>query len=152
MTPDGAFVVVATEDAVVRAFVVATGEKVNEAVAAVGGPWTMVMNAAGTLVALGGNLGRIRFLEIPSMQTASELSHLGSEPTAMAFSPDGGSLAVGGSDGSITYFDLANKRQVRRLRLDSGPVYALAFRPDGLALASGGTDRSCVGYFSWPRI
>jgi WD40 repeat protein/tRNA A-37 threonylcarbamoyl transferase component Bud32 len=142
LTPDANVVVAACEDGRVRAFATATGEKIGEEVVDVGGPWTLVMNPAGTLIAVGGNRRRIRLLEMPAMRPAGELNELAAEVTALAFSPDGRHLAVGGLDGSVAIWDLGSRRETRRLRFDAAPIYAVTFRSDGKALAIGGADRA----------
>jgi WD40 repeat protein/tRNA A-37 threonylcarbamoyl transferase component Bud32 len=141
LTPDAAKVLAASEDNRVRAFAVATGEPMGEAVAPVGGMWIMAVNPAGTLTASGGNRGRVVLIDVPSMKNVGELTGTGAV-TALAFSSDGERLAVGGLNGSIGLWDVQKKSEVRRIRCDAGPIYAVAFRPDGLALAAGGADRA----------
>jgi WD40 repeat protein len=92
----------------------------------------------GTLLAVGGEDGRVRLWSTVSAEPQVPLVGHDAAVTSIAFGPDGGVLAAGASDGTIRLWDVAARTERgRRLVGHEVEVTKLAFDVDGALLVSG---------------
>lgn len=104
----------------------------------------LAFNADGSLLAAGGEDGRIRLWDVASGRLVRILAGQGNDVLAVAFHPSQPLLASAGRDGTVTLWDV----NTGATRSSLGPIdskkpvamYSLAFSPDGQHLASGGYD------------
>lgn len=83
---------------------------------------------------------------LPTWETAIEITGIQERATALAFSPDSKQLAIGAgipsSSGQILLWDLTAKQVTRAwVQAHSDAVYDLSFRPSGKEIASGSADK-----------
>jgi WD40 repeat protein len=94
----------------------------------------------GRQVALAGEDGMVRVLDVDSQELVRLLVAHGGPVRGLAWSPNGRFLASAGEDGMVCLWEAAVGRLLRRLRQAAGAVNAVCWSPDGETLASGGAD------------
>lgn len=158
LSPDGATVLAAGEDAALARWDLASGRELEPLATASDHLVSVSVGPRGDRVAAGGRDGRIwawdggpgarlgpaRLLNCP--QTDVVLL-CGRAARAVALSPDGATVAVGSADSSVTLWDAAAEQQARprrRMHGHQGAVRSVAFDPRGELVVSAAEDGRVV--------
>jgi WD40 repeat protein len=135
------------------------------------GAFTTSLSPDGTTLALGGEDGTVRLLDLASGRVGRVRGRHDAAVTSEAFSPDGRTLATGGDDGTVMVWDLkqaaaadlglpgsaegapgaprrsappAQGRVSETLEGHTGAVWGAAFAPDGRTLYTASDDSSVI--------
>lgn len=102
----------------------------------VGAFWDVAINPDGTLVALAGHDGRVRFWS--TISKAFEDKSIDTQVTTRTvdFSPDGSEILAGGANRTIRIFDVETRKPVGRAMTHDSAVYRARFSRDGSMIAS----------------
>ncbi len=149
VSPDGALLATASEDATVRLWDPATGQPHGAPLTGHDGAvWSVAFSPDGTLLASAGSDRTVRLWETATGQPRGEpLEGHSGAVRSVAFSPDGallvtaGDLATAGDDGTVRLWETATGRPHGALLTGhTGGVTAMAVTPGGALLASAGAD------------
>ena len=109
------------------------------------GAWTSGISPDGGTLALGGEDGRVRLLDLASGRVRNLKGRHHVPVLTEAFSPDGRTLVTTGfGGGEVIVWDLRQGRPVERLEGHRGSVWIQAFSPDGRTLYTAGDDSSVM--------
>jgi WD40 repeat protein len=112
---------------------------------------TTGVSADGATLALGGEDGRVRLLDLASGRVRNLAGRHGGEAISAAFSPDGRTLATGDYDGNVIVWDVRKGQPIETLKGFTSPVFDQTFGPDGSILYAASEDGTAriwdvVGY------
>ncbi len=148
-TPDGRYLVSASEDKTIRVWDLSLGKTVRMLRGQIGpgsegNIFAMDLSPDGRRLAAGGYPSRwgIRLHDFHSGEILALLKGHDNVVNALAFSPDGHRLASGSADNTARIWDVANRRAVHTLRGHTDDIYAVAFTPDGLRMVTGSLDHT----------
>jgi WD40 repeat protein len=110
------------------------------------------MSPDGSIVALGGQDGRVYLCDARTGEVTRSLQGLNAAIWSMAFSPDGTRLAVGAQDRVTRVLCPATGDVLLELRAHTGTVMCLAWSPDGRYLAAGGYDQRVVIWDAFTQL
>ncbi|SFR29175.1 WD40 repeat [Lentzea waywayandensis] len=94
----------------------------------------------GTVLASGGNDGRIVLWDVEHSRELAVLGELGNALRDIAFTPDGRTLVTGDASGAVIFWDVAARQQSATLPGQRGAVRELALNGTGTLLAVAGSD------------
>ncbi|MDX8034225.1 hypothetical protein SK803_28755 [Lentzea sp. BCCO 10_0856] len=94
----------------------------------------------GTVLASGGNDGRIILWDVEHSRQLAVLGELGNALRDIAFTPDGRTLITGDASGAVIFWDVAARQQSATLPGQRGAVRELALDSTGSLLAVAGSD------------
>ena len=121
---------------------IASGKQRWHLAGAVNGPHAVACSPDGKILAVGGEEGSIRWVELTSGKVLCEFQRQRSPILAVAFSPNGKWLACGSDNGFLRLWNTATRREAHCLEGFQQAVTALAFSPDSKLLASGSYDQT----------
>ena len=104
--------------------------------------WCVAISPDGKTAAVAGDSGRVKLLDMATMQELGDLVGHTATVVGVAFGPDGKSLASCGDDCTIRLWDPSTRQERALLKGHAGPVYSVDFSPDGKTLASGSGDQT----------
>jgi WD40 repeat protein len=104
------------------------------------GAFSTGMSVDGATLALGGEDGRLRLLDLASGGVRTLTGRHDSEVRSETFSPDGRRLATGGEDENVIVWNVREGRAIETLKGHNEAVWAQAFSPDGDVLYTAGPD------------
>jgi len=154
-TPDGRYLVSASDDKTIRVWDWKTGKTVrflrgSMAKGDEGKIYAMALSPDGKWLAVGGWMdkstaripccGDIRLYDFHSGDLKALLKGHRSTVQALAFSPDSKKLVSGGSDRSAIIWHVATQKPLHTLKGHSGAIYALAFSADNQRVVTGSFD------------
>jgi eukaryotic-like serine/threonine-protein kinase len=139
-SPDGAHVVSAAEDNLVKIWEVATGREVRTLRGHVEGVWCVAYRPDGAQILSGGQDGTICFWDAEGKIEPQVFPANVGYVNGVAYSPNGERIALAGRDGSVRVWDAEQKKELMVLKGHSGMAYAVSYSPDGSQLASAGQD------------
>jgi len=159
VTPDGARLITAGPDGVVRVWDLATRKEVCHFTAGELRNWMVALTLAtdGRFIATGltrepYGFGRggggistdVRVWDLATGKTRLTIAGPKDGANCLAFSPDGRVVAVGSEDRVARVYELATGMCRCEFRGHNGPVTAIAFSPDGRRLLTGGADTTVL--------
>ncbi|MCX2953651.1 hypothetical protein [Lentzea sp. NEAU-D7] len=100
----------------------------------------LALSPDGTVLASGGNDGRIVLWDVEHSRELAVLGELGNALRDIAFTPDGRTLITGDAGGAVIFWDVAARRQSATLPGQRGAVRELALNATGTRLAVAGSD------------
>ncbi len=104
----------------------------------------LAISPEGTQLALGGDDGVVRVLNINTGHELLRLSSHMDSVRSLAFSPHGRRLISSGQDRRVILWDLESGRAIKNLTSPgASPVQFAAFSPDGRTVAIGDADENC---------
>jgi WD40 repeat protein len=109
-----------------------------------GGAFTTEISPDGGALALGGEDGSVRLLDLSSGRVRSLRGRHDAAVSSEAFSPDGRTLATGAEDGTVIVWDLKRGRPIESLEGHTAAVFGSAFSPDGRTLYTASDDSSVI--------
>ncbi len=154
-TPDGKFIVSASEDKVIRVWNWRKGVTVRTIRGQSGpGPegkiYAMALSPDGRWLAAGGWMdkltaslpccGDIRLYDLASGEIEALLKGHTSVVDGLAFSPDSKMLISGGGESDAIIWDVEQGRLIHRLKGHRAVIYAVGFTPDGSRAVTGSYD------------
>ncbi|MFZ1109266.1 MAG: caspase family protein [Rhodomicrobium sp.] len=157
-TPDGKFIVSASNDKVIRVWDWRAGKTVRT-IRGQSGPgqegkiFAMALSPDGRWLAVGGllanfdgtnhiDIGAIRLYDFASGEMKALLKGHTNVVMGLAFSPDGKTLISGGGDSTAILWDVETKTLRRRLEGHRDDIYAVGFTPDGARAVTGSYDKT----------
>jgi WD40 repeat protein len=108
------------------------------------GGFTTGISPDGRTLALGGDDGSVRLLDLASGRVRTLRGRHDAAVSSEAFSPDGRTLATGGEDGTVILWDLKRGGVIESLEGHTGAVWGSAFAPDGRTLYTASDDSSVI--------
>ena len=107
------------------------------------GAFSTEISPDGATLALGGEDGRVRLLDLASGRVrALTGGRHAAQVHSEAFSPDGDTLATGDEEGNVIVWDLREGRAIETLEGHRAAVDSQAFSPDGRTLYTASNDES----------
>jgi WD40 repeat protein/DNA-binding SARP family transcriptional activator len=106
------------------------------------GAFSTGISPDGATLALGGEDGRVRLLDLASGRVRALTERHDAAVRSEAFSPDGRTLATGDGQGNVIVWDVREGRAIETLEGHRAAVNSQAFSPDGRALYTGSGDES----------
>jgi WD40 repeat protein len=139
ISPDGATLVTANSQGVIRFFSAATLRETGPAAVTQSG----VVNAAryspdGQVMATVSYDGKVRLWDWRTRSVTAEIEGRQGVIGSVAFSPDGRRLVTGGQDGTITFWNLADRQELVSFKRHPEFVSGILFSRDGRTLVSAG--------------
>ena len=110
----------------------------------VGGAYTTGISADGATLAIGGQDGRVRLLDLDSGQMRSLTGRHRAAVLTEAFSADRRTLATSAEDGSAIVWDLRTGRPIETLEGHRDAVWGLSLSPDGRTLYTSSDDSTAM--------
>ena len=155
-TPDGKFIVSASNDKVIRVWDWRAGKTVRTHPRAIGAGqegkiFAMALSPDGRWLAVGGwmtirampgRCGDIRLYDFASGELKALLKGHTNVVLGLAFSPDGKTLISGGGDSTAILWDVETKTLRHRLEGHRDEIYAVGFTPDGARAVTGSFDKT----------
>jgi WD40 repeat protein len=143
LSPDGTLVATAGDDASVRIWDVATGNR-SQRMPRPAAIRSLAFSPDGAYLAVGGADGSLTLWDTATWESKATLAEIGSAAVVrIAFAPDGHALAtVGYNQDSAQVWNLETNELAGTLSGHSGDVNDVAFDRQGLLLATVGDDRS----------
>ena len=104
----------------------------------------LALNADGSMIAVGGQSGRVALLDpATGAARAREVAIASGVPTSLEFSPDGGMLAVASDEGRTQLFAVASGEPLGpALAGSASGITDVSFSPDGRRMVTVGIDRT----------
>lgn len=136
VSPDGARVATAGEDATVRLWDALNGALVQTLRGHTSRVHSVAFNFDGTRLASASADGTARVWDTASGAELLSISAPGGPLYDVAYSPDGMLLATGGRDGIARLWDAATGDARGTVGPTAAPIWGVAFSPDGLSLAT----------------
>ncbi len=140
LSADGAHLVTASGDRMVRLWDIAAGRElaVMEHPAPI--HFAAFSPSGGHLVTSTGD-GTLRLFEVPAGREVATISHP-DVARAVAFSPDGARLVTASENGSVHVWDMTGNRTASLSEPHGKRVYDAEFSPDGTRIATASQDRT----------
>ena len=108
------------------------------------GAFTTGISPDGRTLALGGEDGSVRLLDLVSGRVRRLSGRHDAAVTTEAFSPDGRTLATGSEDGTVIVWDVKKGSVIEDLQGHTAAVWGSAFSPDGRTLYTSSDDSSVI--------
>ncbi|MDQ6693298.1 MAG: hypothetical protein M3014_02620, partial [Chloroflexota bacterium] len=139
-SPDGRFVLTASEDGTAKIWDIAGRHVVRTFAANSGRVAAAVWSTDGKSVATGGAGSAVRIWDASSGQVLHTLQTGESGVSSLAYSPDGRSLAAGTFTGVVQIWDTTSAAQLQAFKVGTGVLSGVAYSPDGKLLAVADTN------------
>jgi WD40 repeat protein len=148
-TPDGRYLVSASNDKLIRVWNLKTGRTERTLRGQIGEGhegkiFAMALSPDGRWLAAGGFSSRwgIRLYNFHTGKLVALLSGHTNVVSSLAFSPDSRYLVSGSSDNKAILWDIKRKRRLHTLAGHTDHIYAVAFTPDSKRVVTGSLDHS----------
>jgi WD40 repeat protein len=170
ISPDGLILASGSDDATIKLWELATGQKIGTFRGHSKPVCSLAMSADGKILASGSDDRTIKLwqlstgLQVGNITLGNWFSGNADGVYSIAMSPDGQMLASLSSIGEVKLWNLKTGQEIRRLKGDMSWVQAIAISPDGEVLAGGSGDtiklwslrsgrelRTLRGHSSWVR-
>jgi transcriptional regulator with XRE-family HTH domain len=141
ISPDGQYLLTASEDRTARLWDVATGQTIQTFVGHTDHLVVADFSPDGKYVVTSSADNTARLWDVATGQTIQTFVGHNGRVIGVVFSPDGTYVATTGVDETARLWDVATGEQVQVFEGHQGPVSDVRFSPDGTLIATAGDDR-----------